>query len=136
MSALRATRVYHWRLLENHGHDGQDARFYHEQGLLTPSFVDDETGYRYYDRSKVETARIIGHLRSLDLSLDEIGVILRTAGDDADLRDVMERQKVLLEAKIRRYREIVLSLNRFLARRRGNETLMMQSHVSNRRKDR
>ena len=102
-------------------------RFYHEQGLLTPTYVDDETGYRYYDRSKVETARIIGHLRSLDLSLDEIGAILRTAGDDADLRDVMERQKVLLEAKVRRYREIVRALNRFLAQEEETRTLMTQS---------
>ena len=75
-------------------------RFYHEQGLLIPTSVDDETGYRYYDRSKIETARIITHLRSLDLSLDEIGTILRNAGDDADLREVMERQKSLLETKI------------------------------------
>ena len=52
-------------------------RFYHEQGLLAPSYVDHETGYRYYDRSKIETARIITHLRSLDLSLEEIGAILR-----------------------------------------------------------
>jgi DNA-binding transcriptional MerR regulator len=68
-------------------------RFYHEQGLLIPTNADDETGYRDYDRSKIETARSITHLRTLDLSLDEIGTILRCAGDDADLRDVMERQK-------------------------------------------
>jgi DNA-binding transcriptional MerR regulator len=89
-------------------------RFYHEQRLLTPSCIDESTGYRYYDRSKIELARAITHLRSLDLSLEEIGEILRAAGDDADLRDVMIRQKTLLEAKIRRYREIVSSLQQFL----------------------
>ena len=51
-------------------------RFYHEQGLLEPTHVDSETGYRYYDASKIETARIIMHLRSLDLTLEEIGEIL------------------------------------------------------------
>ena len=90
-------------------------RFYHEQGLLIPTSVDEETGYRYYDRSKIETARSITHLRSLNLSLDEIGTILKSAGDDADLREVMERQKFLLETKIQRYREVVRSLNQFLA---------------------
>jgi DNA-binding transcriptional MerR regulator/effector-binding domain-containing protein len=89
-------------------------RFYHEQDLLTPSYVDEATGYRYYDRSKIEIARVITHLRALDLSLEEIGEILRAAGDDADLRDVMIRQKSLLEAKIRRYREIVRSLQQLL----------------------
>ena len=102
-------------------------RFYHEQGLLIPTSVDDETGYRYYDRSKIETARIITHLRSLDLSLEEIGTILRNAGDDADLREVMERQKLLLETKIQRYREIVRSLNQFLAIEEEARTLMKQS---------
>ncbi len=89
-------------------------RFYHEQGLLVPSHIDSDTGYRYYDRSKIETARIIAHLRSLDLSIDEIREILAHAGDDADLRTVMQRQKSSLEGKIRRYREIVHSINEFL----------------------
>jgi DNA-binding transcriptional MerR regulator/effector-binding domain-containing protein len=102
-------------------------RFYHEQGLLVPTSVDDETGYRYYDHAKIETGRAITHLRSLDLCLDEIGAILRSAGDDADLREVMERQKALLETKIQRYREIVRSLNQFLADEEKARTLMSQS---------
>ena len=102
-------------------------RFYHEQGLLVPTSVDDTSGYRYYDRSKIETARIIAHLKSLDLSLEEIGAILRNAGDDADLREVMERQKSLLESKIKRDREIVRSLNQFLAQEDDVRKLMSQS---------
>jgi DNA-binding transcriptional MerR regulator/effector-binding domain-containing protein len=102
-------------------------RFYHEQGLLAPSHVDQETGYRYYDRSKIETARIITHLRSLELSLEEIATILRSAADDADLRDVMDRQKALLETKLRRYRMIVHSLNQFLADEEETRKLMTQS---------
>lgn len=102
-------------------------RFYHEQGLLLPTSVDEATGYRYYDRSKIETARIITYLRSLDLSLDEIAAILKSAGEDADLREVMERQKSLLETKIRRYREIVRSLNQFLAQEDHVRQLMARS---------
>ncbi len=34
-------------------------RFYHEQGLLDPTHIDPETGYRYYGPAKVETARVI-----------------------------------------------------------------------------
>lgn len=102
-------------------------RFYHDQGLLNPTSVDHESGYRYYDRSKIEAARIITHLRSLDLSLDEIGTILRNAGDDTDLREVMERQKSLLETKIRRYREVVRSLNHLLAVEEEARKLIKQS---------
>jgi DNA-binding transcriptional MerR regulator len=32
-------------------------RFYHEKGILVPSSVDEATGYRFYDSSKVEKAR-------------------------------------------------------------------------------
>jgi DNA-binding transcriptional MerR regulator/effector-binding domain-containing protein len=99
-------------------------RFYHEQGLLISSAVDDKTGYRYYDRSKIETARVITHLKSLDLTIEEIGAILRDAKDDADLRDIMERQKALLESKIKRYRMIVRSLNQFLAAEAETRKLM------------
>jgi DNA-binding transcriptional MerR regulator/effector-binding domain-containing protein len=102
-------------------------RFYHEQGLLIPSAVDDKSGYRYYDRSKIETARVITHLKSLDLTVDEIGAILRDSNDDADLRDVMERQKALLEAKIKRYRTIVRSVNQFLAAEEETRKLMTKS---------
>jgi DNA-binding transcriptional MerR regulator/effector-binding domain-containing protein len=89
-------------------------RFYHEKGLLAPSHIDEQTGYRYYDRSKIERARVISRLRGLDLSLDEIGRILQTAGDDADLREVMERHQAALESKIRRDRQVLRSLRQFL----------------------
>src|SRR5271166_5850542 len=75
-------------------------RYYHEQGLLVPTCVDEQTGYRYYDRAKIETARIIAHLRNLELSIDEVREILRGAVEDADLRPVLERQQALLESKI------------------------------------
>jgi effector-binding domain-containing protein len=94
---------------------------------LIPTHIDPETGYRYYDRSKIETARVITHLRSLDLSLDEIGEILRTARDDADLRSVLEEQKLALEAKIRRYRDVVRSLDQFLRHEEEARQLMAQT---------
>jgi len=102
-------------------------RFYHEQGLLTPTSVDEETSYRYYDRSKIETARIIARLRSLDFTLEEIREILKSAGDDADLREIMERQKAVLDSRIRRSREIVRSLRQFLTQKEEMRRTMAQA---------
>ncbi len=102
-------------------------RYYHEQGLLIPTHVDDETGYRYYDRAKIETARVISHLRSLDLSIEEIRQILRGAVDDAELRAVFERQKKLLESRIEHDREIVRVINTFLAQELETERIMAQA---------
>lgn len=85
-------------------------RFYHEQGLLTPALVDDQTGYRYYDHSRVEKARIIRQLRTLEFPLSQIAEMLAKSDDEADILDVLERQRNALEAKVRQYRSIVCSL--------------------------
>jgi len=102
-------------------------RFYHEQGLLTPTSVDEATGYRYYDRSKIETARIITRLRSLDFTLEEIREILKCAGDDADLREIIERQTAVLDTRIRRSREIVRSLRQFLTQEEEMRHIMARA---------
>jgi DNA-binding transcriptional MerR regulator len=101
-------------------------RYYHEQGLLVPTHVDAQTGYRYYDRSRVETARVIAHLRSLDLSIDEVRTILREAVEDADLRPVLMRKQALLESQIKRDRDIVRSIHAFLAQAEEIERIMAQ----------
>ncbi len=102
-------------------------RYYHEQGLLVPTCVDEQTGYRYFDRARIETARIIVRLRDLGLSIDEIREILRGAVDDADLRPVLERQKALLEGKIKRDREIVRSIHAVLTHEEEIERIMVQA---------
>jgi DNA-binding transcriptional MerR regulator len=102
-------------------------RYYHEQGLLVPTEIDEQTGYRYYDRAKIETARIIAHLRSLDLSIDEVREVLQGAVEDADLRTVLERQKTLLESKIKHDREIVRIIQNFLIHEAEVERIMAQA---------
>lgn len=38
-------------------------RYYHEEGLIEPSRIAFDTGYRYYDGKLIYTARIIATLR-------------------------------------------------------------------------
>jgi DNA-binding transcriptional MerR regulator len=102
-------------------------RFYHAQGLLEPSAVDQETGYRYYDQRKVETARIIACFRSLDFTLEEIGGILKDAGDDADLRGIMERQKAVIQTRIKHSRAIARSIGKFLDQDEEMRRIMAQA---------
>ena len=97
-------------------------RFYHDEGLLPPSFVDPQTGYRYYDQAKVETARAIAFLRGLEFSVGEIKEILRHEGDEAPL-DVMERHKAVLQQRIRQLRKAVRSLDQFISDERQGRTM-------------
>jgi DNA-binding transcriptional MerR regulator len=47
-------------------------RLYDELGLLVPTRVDDDSGYRYYWAAQLEHARLIAALRQLQIPLAEI----------------------------------------------------------------
>jgi len=51
-------------------------RLYEREGLLHPVRVDEHNGYRWYAGAQLETARLIGLLRGLDMSLDDIALLL------------------------------------------------------------
>ena len=99
-------------------------RFYHDQGLLAPSRVDERTGYRYYGVGKLEVARVITRLRALDFPLADIATILRDCEDDSDILDYLQRQKAGVHERIERYREIHASLDEIINREREARTAM------------
>ena len=51
-------------------------RYYAEIGLLEPSEVNPENGYRYYSIEQLKTMLFINRLKSYSFSLDEIKKIL------------------------------------------------------------
>ena len=55
-------------------------RLYHEKDVLKPAWVDDETGYRYFDQADAERARVIRHLRDLEFPLAEIRELVEAQG--------------------------------------------------------
>ncbi len=86
-------------------------RFYHDEGLLEPTHVDPDSGYRYYAENKIDVARVISQLRALDFPLSEIKEILATKGDDADLVAHLERQRATIRERMANDKEIMASLN-------------------------
>lgn len=47
-------------------------RYYDEYGLLEPSYVDEFTGYRYYNEANISECKLIILLKSLYFTLEEI----------------------------------------------------------------
>jgi DNA-binding transcriptional MerR regulator/DNA gyrase inhibitor GyrI len=92
-------------------------RFYHEEGLLVPAFVDPDTGYRYYDERQIETARVIAYLRNLELSISDIKELLGRA-DEAGLLELLERQRSQIKQQIKRLQKTVRSLDQFISEER------------------
>ncbi|HUN33439.1 MAG TPA: MerR family transcriptional regulator [Trebonia sp.] len=51
-------------------------RHYHQLGLLEPSDVDTDTGYRRYTTDQIPAAQVIRRFRDLDMPLDQIRAVL------------------------------------------------------------
>jgi effector-binding domain-containing protein/DNA-binding transcriptional MerR regulator len=85
--------------------------------------VDPQSGYRYYASSLTERARAIVYLRRFEFSIDEIRALLADA-DDQRILEAVERQKTIIEQRIRTLRGVVRSLDQFISEQRQGRTMM------------
>jgi DNA-binding transcriptional MerR regulator/effector-binding domain-containing protein len=102
-------------------------RFYHDRGLLVPAWVDERSGYRHYNARQIDKARVITQLRGLEFTLEQIAEMLASCEDEADILDFLERQRALLEARMRQYRGIVGSLDKIIVNEREARRTMQNS---------
>jgi DNA-binding transcriptional MerR regulator len=92
-------------------------RFYHEQGVLEPVRIDAETGYRYYDDSRLSRAEAIKWLRGLDFTVQEIKELLASGlHEDGDLAGLLEHKAREIARKAEHYRRVKKEIDVFLAR--------------------
>ena len=68
-------------------------RIYHEKGILEPDKVEEFTGYRYYNSTSVEKARIVQYLKSFEFSLNEIKEMLENFEDESEITVFHEKQR-------------------------------------------
>lgn len=67
-------------------------RHYETIGLLTPEYIDSQSGYRYYCTRQFEVLNTIRYLRALDMPLQEISDFMKN-------RDVERMEEKLLQQK-------------------------------------
>lgn len=89
-------------------------RHYHELGLLEPAAVNEHNGYRYYDGSQIETARLIRRLRQLDLPVPELKAYL-AAPDEPSRNLILSAHLDRLQAQLRQTEEAVAALQALVA---------------------
>lgn len=70
-------------------------RYYDEQKLLEPVYVDDENGYRYYEAGQMAQLQRILALKDMGFSIDDIRRILKGADERALLLE--KKQQILKE---------------------------------------
>lgn len=93
---------------------------YDEIGLLKPAFTGDNR-YRYYGEAELLRLQQILIHRELDIPLAEIGAILDAPGFDS--LQTLQRQRERLEEQARRYARMVKTIDRTIARLKGDRAV-------------
>ena len=78
-------------------------RLYDRLGLLKPRWVDEQTGYRYYDVNQNARLDMIAYMKELGMSLREIGEVLR-AEDLTLIEIILARKNEQIHQQIRSLR--------------------------------
>ena len=83
--------------------------YYDEIGLLVPAYVDEHTGYRFYDENSLIRMQEILFYRELDFSLKNIKTIL--SSPDYDKEKALNEQKKLLVLKKERLEKLISAID-------------------------
>ncbi len=75
-------------------------RFYDEIGLLKPTFVDRDSGYRYYAPQLLPRLNRILAFKELGFSLAEIASLLQADLSDEEMRSLLEHKRIELSQRI------------------------------------
>mgnify|MGYP001121382128 CR=1 FL=1 len=93
---------------------------YDEIGLLKPAFTGDNR-YRYYGEEELLRLQQILIHRELDIPLAEIAAILDAPGFDRI--ETLQKQRERLEGRARRYAGMVKTIDRTIARLKGDRAM-------------
>ena len=86
-------------------------RYYAEIGLLEPSEVNPQNGYRYYAIEQLEKMLFINRLKAYSFSLDEIKAILQSEEiQDDHLHLAFIHKKNEIEKQVDNYRQLLTQL--------------------------
>ena len=80
-------------------------RNYEALGILTPAWVDPDSGYRYYSAQQFECLNTIRYLRMLDFSLEQIADFLQNR-DTEKMAEMLREQKQVAHEKYLAWKRI------------------------------
>ena len=106
-------------------------RQYHDLGLLVPTHIDAHTGYRLYDTSQVDLARIVRRLRELGMSIPDLKALLST--DDIALRHgIIAAQLHRIQTDLQHTQDVVSALRGLLMPARDDADIVLRHEPSTR----
>lgn len=72
-------------------------RYYEKHNLIMPSYVDEETNYRYYSSSDVEKIEVLKECKKMDLTLEQIRRIVDAVTNEEIISIIEEKRKEVEE---------------------------------------
>jgi len=95
-------------------------RYYEEVSLITPKYIDESNGYRYYESNQlIEVSRIIS-LKQIGLSIEEIKKIIV---NHEDLKSILENKKIEIENTILEHSYQLSKINYLLKEKNMKEEI-------------
>jgi DNA-binding transcriptional MerR regulator len=102
-------------------------RLYAQLGILTPSYVDPESGYRYYHAMQLQRARLIRLLRQIEMPLATIRRVLEASSAEAE--QLVLEHCAALEERAKQARRAVQDLTAYI--RQEAPTMALEVVVRN-----
>lgn len=96
-------------------------RHYESRGLLTPEYVDPDTGYRYYSPRQFESFNTIRYLRALGMPLNDIEDFLHNR-EVGKMEEKLSRQKAIVAEKQRELARIERKIDAQMQRLRDAQS--------------
>ena len=85
-------------------------RYYDEQGLLKPAYIDPDTSYRYYGRHQAREAIMINMLRDIDIPVSRIKLVLQAK--PIDLVKLLNQEQQRLSNELQQRQLALQSIQR------------------------
>ncbi len=104
-------------------------RNYHDLELLTPTRIDSENGYRFYDESLISRARIITVLKAWNFSLQEIREILESCSDDHEVIHIIKQKKQEIQTRIKALKSIEGELSLLIENEKENKDMKYKTEI-------
>ena len=79
----------------------QTLRHYEKVGILKPSYINEDTGYRYYSMKDFNTIDLIKQCKAMGLSLEEIKEVINNYTSLESIVDILGNQKEIIAQKIK-----------------------------------
>ncbi len=84
----------------------QTLRHYEKVKLLKPSYINEDTGYRYYSMKDFNTIDLIKQCKAMGMSLDEIKEVTNNYTSLESIEDILNNQKIIVDEKIKELENI------------------------------